>query len=191
MKRSLLVVLCLCAGFARADARDDRVRYWTSLYKGEDLVSGEFACQPPSLPTLSRTREEIIAVKEKLDQWSACYHRFADNINLRSATGQRIPAQDLNTMTAAEVEASQRHVDEVYAGVVSRAREQAAQVTADADAWMARTRDYVAKNDDPSHGFAKFLRSTPGLGDQTQLTQLAAADERRRSTFATTGVAHR
>jgi hypothetical protein len=191
MKRSLFVVLCLVAGFARADARDDRVSYWTSGYQGEDLVGGQFACKPPSLPKVSKTKQEILTVKEELDQWSACFRGFANNINAKSATGQRIPAEDANRMTPVEAEAAQRHVDAVYASVVSRARDQAAQVAADADAWYARTRAYVANEVDPSHGFIEFLGSAPQLQDQTYLRQLGAAMATRRLAQAQTSVAHR
>jgi len=131
------------ASLKRRAIHGDEIVYWTSKYQGEDMVSGQFDCTLPELPTVSKTKSEIRASSEKIAAWHACYNGFAANLNDALPPGKRIPAETLDMMTPAEGAQAQRHLDAVYAKLVAKAQQDAAEFSKRETAWQKATEDYV------------------------------------------------
>ena len=131
------------AALKRREARGGEIAYWTTAYQGEDMVSGKFACKPPELPVVSRTKAEIKSVAGKIEAWHACYNGFVENLNNALPPGKRIPADVVDMMTPAEGAQAQRHLDSVYGSLASKARADAADVDAREAAWRKATEAYV------------------------------------------------
>jgi hypothetical protein len=119
--------------------------YWTSGYKGDDLVSGKFACPTPKIPAVSKTNEEINRVQAEIAQWETCYNDFVVGVNQVPPGVKRIPADIVNLMSPREAEQAAAHVDDVTVGVVSRRQAEALAFTGERDAWFASTQQFVAE----------------------------------------------
>jgi hypothetical protein len=120
--------------------------YWTSGYKGEDLVSGKYACPMPKLPVVSKTNEEINRISAEIATWETCYNDFAAGVNQLGTADKRIPADVLKLMSPREAQQAIAHVDEVTVGVVTRRQSEALAFTSDRDAWYASTQQFVAES---------------------------------------------
>lgn len=131
------------ASLKRRETHGDEIVYWTSRYQGEDMVSGQYDCQRPVLPALSKTKGEIKATSEKIEAWHACYNRFVANLNDALPPGKRIPPDTLDMMTPAEGAQAQRHLDQVYTRLITQAKVDAAAFNAEEAAWRKSTETFV------------------------------------------------
>ena len=131
---------------ATLDKRDQRaadIAYWTKDYRGEDLVSGKYACPMPKIPAVSKTSAEIKAVSDDIAKWEACYNEFAANVNQLPAAAKRIPADVLQLMSPREAEQAIAHVDDMAVNVVSQRQNAALVFAAERDAWTKATNEFV------------------------------------------------
>lgn len=131
------------ASLKRRETHGGEIVYWTSKYQGEDMVSGKFACTPPELPALSKTKSEIKSTARKIEEYRACYNGFVDNLNDAMPAGKRIPAEVVDMMTPAEGARAQRHLDGIYRGLAEKAKAQAAEFNAREAAWTKATETFV------------------------------------------------
>lgn len=127
------------------EQRAAELAYWTSGYKGEDLVSGKYACPMPKIPAVSKTNEEINRVSAEIAAWETCYNGFVAGVNQAPTAAARIPADVLKLMSPREAEQAIAHVDDVTVGVVTRRQAEALAFTADRDAWTSATQQFVAE----------------------------------------------
>lgn len=120
------------------------IAYWTSGYKGEDLVSGKYACPMPAIPAVSKTNAEIKTVSENIAKWENCYNDFVAGVNQVAPAAKRIPADLLKLMSPREAEQAVAHVDDTTVKVISRRQNEALSFTSERDAWHAATKQFVA-----------------------------------------------
>jgi TPR repeat protein len=133
------------ASLKRRETHGGEIAYWTTTYQGEDLVSGQYACQRPAFPAAPKTPEEIRTVDKAIAAWRACYNARIDHINDALPPGKRIPAETLDMMTPAEAGQAQRHLDGVYSKSIADARQEAALFAADEEKWKQAAREYAEK----------------------------------------------
>jgi hypothetical protein len=145
---------------AKAAARQQRaadIEYWTSKYDGADLRSGQFNCQPPTLPSMSRTNRQIKSTETAVANWKQCYNGFVQNINAAQPSGKRIPADVAALMTDAEMAQAKAHLDKVYARVAADAQVGADKTMAAYDKWSKSTAAYVAQSNSESEQQAEDM----------------------------------
>ncbi|MFC5548273.1 sel1 repeat family protein [Massilia aerilata] len=120
------------------------IAFWTSGYKGEDLVSGKYACPAPKIPTVSKTNDEINRIQAEIATWETCYNDFVASVNQVPPGVKRIPADVVKLMSPKEVEQAGAHVDDATVNVISRRQAEALAFTGDRDAWFTSTQQFVA-----------------------------------------------
>lgn len=126
------------------EQRAAELAYWTGEYKGQDLVSGKYACPMPKIPAVSKTNEEINRVSAEIAAWETCYNGFVAGVNQAPGAAGRIPADILKLMSPREAEQAIARVDDVTVGIVTRRQAEALAFTSDRDAWTAATQQFVA-----------------------------------------------
>jgi len=117
--------------------------YWTGGYKGEELVSGKFACPMPKLPVVSKTNEEINRIQAEIAQWETCHNDFVANVKQAPQGSKRIPPDVLKLMSPREAEQAAGRVNDVLTGAATRRQAEALAFAGDRDAWYAATEKYV------------------------------------------------
>jgi hypothetical protein len=127
----------------KREQRAADIAYWTGGYKGEDLMSGKYACPMPAIPAVSKTNAEIKAVSESIAKWEGCYNDFVAGVNQLAPAAKRIPADVLQLMTPREAEQAIAHVDDATVNVVTRRQNEALTFTSERDAWHSATNQYV------------------------------------------------
>lgn len=131
------------ASLRRRETHGADITYWTATYQGEDLVSGQYACQRPVFPSVSRTKPEIAEIDRAVATWRTCHNAMVDNLNDALPPGKRIPAEVLDMMTPAEALLAQRHLDGVYGKIIASAQAEAQAFEADNGKWVRSTQDFA------------------------------------------------
>jgi hypothetical protein len=126
------------------ETRGADIAYWTSGYKGADLVSGRFNCIAPLIPAVSATTEEIKATSSAYTAWQACYDGFAANLNSVMPPVKRIPADVLRLLTPREGEMAIAHLNTVFDGIIAQANQDALAVSSQFVKWETATQIRVA-----------------------------------------------
>jgi hypothetical protein len=119
------------AALDRRKTRGGEIDYWMTRYDGADLVAGQFDCKLPAIPEVSKTKAELDATRQGIEDWRSCYGGFAANFNASAPIGKRIPAEVLDMMSPQEAERAHLHLESVHGKVLAR-------VQADADSLQAR-----------------------------------------------------
>lgn len=125
--------------------RRDDIAYWTTNYDGAELTSGKFHCTPPRIPSISKQAEEIERVSNAISKWQACHNGLVDNLNAASPLVQKIPADIVKLMNAAETERARVHLAQVQDNIAEEAKVGAKLVLADIAVWRSATEAYVAE----------------------------------------------
>jgi len=133
------------------------IAYWTSGYKGEDLVAGKYACPMPKIPAVSKNNEEINRIQAEIAQWETCYNDFVAGVNQVAPGVKRIPADVVKLMSPKEVEQAGAHVDDATVSVISRRQAEALAFTGDRDAWFSSTQQYVTEANAKSEADKRFM----------------------------------
>lgn len=131
------------ATLKQREERAADLAYWTSGYKGEDLVSDKFACPMPKFPAVSKTNEEINRIQAEIGQWETCHNDFVAHVKEAPQGAKRIPPDILKLMSPREAEQAAARVNDVLASVVTRRQAEALAFAGDRDAWFAATEKYV------------------------------------------------
>jgi hypothetical protein len=119
------------------------IAYWTTGYKGDDLVSGRFNCPAPVFPTESKTKAKIKETTDSYAKWQECYNGFATNLNTVMQSGRHIPADVVKLFTPSEAEQAVANLNRVYEATVVQAQQNAQRVAGQYDAWQKATEKYV------------------------------------------------
>jgi TPR repeat protein len=127
------------------ETRGADIAYWTSGYKGQDLVSGRFDCRAPLIAATSVTTEDVKHTAAAYNAWKACYDGFAENIK-SVPLGKRIPADVARLMTPREAEQALAHLNRVVDGIVATSNDQALAVSARYIKWQGITEREIANN---------------------------------------------
>ena len=123
--------------------RANDIAFWTTGYKGDDLVSGQFNCKAPTFPTESKTKTAIKEVTDGYAKWQQCYNGFANNLNAVTQSGQHIPLDVQKLFTPKEAEQAGANMGRVYEATVTQAQADAARIAGQYDAWQKATEKYV------------------------------------------------
>lgn len=126
------------------EARAADIAYWTSGYKGEDLVSGRFNCTAPVIPAMSRTNTEIKQTQDAYIAWQQCYNGFVTNMNDAMPAGKRVPADLARLLTPREAEQVGTHLTRVYTDTIAQAQRDAERLTTQYAVWQSTTERQVA-----------------------------------------------
>lgn len=130
------------AALDRRKTRGGEIDYWMSRYDGADLVSGKFECKPPVIPAVSKTKAEVDATRQGIENWRSCYDGFAANFNASAPIGQRIPADVLDMMTPQEAERARAHLESVHGKMLTRVQADADESQAKQIAWEKATENF-------------------------------------------------
>lgn len=160
------------ASLKRRETRGAEITYWTRTYQGEDMVSGKFACQPPELPAVSRTKAEIQAVEQELKAWHDCYNGFVAHLNASLPPGKRIPGDVLDMMTPTEGLQAQKHLDGVYARLGKKAQQDAAAFNAREAAWTRATETYVQNHTEQRASYSPTFPKERGRSTAAYVARL-------------------
>lgn len=133
------------------------IAFWTSGYKGDDLVSGKNACPTPKVPAVSKTNDEINHIQAEIAQWETCYNDFVAGVNQVAPGARRIPADVLKLMSPREAEQAAAHVDDATVAVISRRQAEALAFTGERDAWFASTQQFVAEANAKSEASKRYV----------------------------------
>lgn len=138
------------------EQRAGDLAYWTG-YKGDDLVTGKYACPMPKIPQVSKTNEEINRVSAEIAQWETCYNDFVAGVNQAPPGVKRIPADILKLMSPHEAEQAASRIDDVTVAVVTRRQAEALNFTSERDAWYTATQSFVAESNAKSEANKRQL----------------------------------
>ncbi len=127
----------------KREQRAADIAWWTSGYKGDDLMTGKYACPMPTIPAVSKTNAEIKAVSADIAKWEGCYNDFVAGVNQLPPPNQRVPAELVQLMSPREAEQAFAHVDDATVSVVTRRQNEALNFTAERDAWHKATNAFV------------------------------------------------
>jgi hypothetical protein len=125
------------------EVRAKDIAFWTTGYKGEDLVSGQFNCPAPVFPSESKTKAKIREVTDGYAKWQQCYNGFANNLNTVMQSGQHIPADVAKLFTPREAEQAGANLGRVYETTVAQAQQSAARISSQYESWQKATEKYV------------------------------------------------
>lgn len=128
---------------ARRAERSADIAYWTGKYDGADLTAGQYRCDRPVIPAVSRSNIDITATSAAYNAWTTCYNGMIANLADSMPAGKRVPAEILELMSEAEFDNSRAHLDRVYASVADSAQAGAAEVVAQHGAWEKATVAFV------------------------------------------------
>lgn len=131
------------ATLKQREERAADLAYWTSGYKGEDLVAGKYACPLPKIPAVSKDNADISRVQAEIAQWETCYNDFVAHVNQAPKGDQRLPADVIKLMSPREAEQAAVHVNDAIAGVIGRRRNELLAFNGERDAWYAATEKFV------------------------------------------------
>lgn len=123
--------------------RANDIAYWTTGYKGDDLVSGQFNCTAPVFPSESKTKATIKEVTDGYAKWQQCYNGFANNLNAVTQSGQHIPLDVQKLFTPKEAEQAGANLSRVYEATVTQAQDDATRIAGQYEAWQKATEKYV------------------------------------------------
>lgn len=129
---------------ARRAERSADIAYWTEKYDGADLTSGQYRCDRPAIPAVSKSNDDIAATSKAYNAWTSCYNGMVANLSDSMPAGKRIPAEILDLMTEAEFDKARAHLDRVYAGVADTVQGGASEIVAQHGAWEKATVAFVA-----------------------------------------------
>jgi hypothetical protein len=128
---------------AQRQARLADINYYVQRYDGADVALSNFNCVKPDIPVSSQTAQQIKGVSDRVDGWLSCYDGFLKNLAGRLPAGKAIPADLANLMTDAELREATVRMDGAYAAANSGGKEQADQILAAREKWLAKTDDHV------------------------------------------------
>lgn len=125
------------------EVRRKDIDYWVGGYDGVDMKSGQFACDSPEFPVVSKNNAEIAKIEKSYAAWRTCYNGFVQNLNDALPPGKRIPADISPLMNQIEYDQSVAHLDKIY-GQLSQQSSQSAQATmANYQGWRKATEAFV------------------------------------------------
>lgn len=130
------------------ETRRADIDYWISKYDGADLKSGQFRCQAPRIPAVSKQNDEIKSVSAKVQAWQDCYNAFVLNLNDAAPLVKRIPADVAKLMNEAEMTQATAYLDDLHKSIAEDARISAKLVLADFAVWRGATEAYVAEHNE-------------------------------------------
>ena len=130
---------------ARRAERSADIAHWTAKYDGADLTSGQYRCDRPAIPAVSKSNGDIMATNAAYKAWTLCYNGFIANLANAMPAGKLIPAEIVDLMSDAEIEQARVHLDRVYADVADKAQAGANELVAQHGAWEKATLAYVGE----------------------------------------------
>lgn len=119
------------------------IQWYVQEFDGADARYEKFACAAPVVPPLSKTNPEIQAVNAAVQAWTACYGRFAANLNAKAPVQNTIPSKVLDLMNNDEFTRASAHIGKVYTAIADQAQLSADNVTKTVAAWRQATEQYV------------------------------------------------
>lgn len=129
---------------SRRAQRSDEIARWTGSYDGADLTAGQYRCERPAIPAMSKTNADIVATNAAFNAWTVCYNGMIANLADAMPAGKRVPAETVDVMSEAELDLARVHLDRVYGNVAERAQAEAGEVVAQHGAWERATVAFVA-----------------------------------------------
>lgn len=127
-------------------ARQADIAHWVEGYEGEDLKEGQFNCPAPRIPAMSKQTVDIERVSASIATWQACYNGYVTNLNASMPLVQRIPADIVKLLNAAETERANKRLAVIGENLSEEARVTSKLVLADVAAWRSATEAYVAEH---------------------------------------------
>jgi len=155
------------AALDRRKTRGAEIDYWMTGYDGADLTSGKFACTPPAIPAVSKSKEDLASTRQAIEDWRTCYGGFVANFNASAPVAKRLPGDVLDMMTPQEAERARVHLESVYARVLARAQAEADSVQARQLAWEGATERF-------------FIDENARIARENEEQMRATVDARRR-----------
>lgn len=128
---------------SRRAQRKDEIAHWTGGYDGADLTAGQYRCERPAIPAMSKTNADIIATSAAFNAWTVCYNGMIANLADAMPAGKRVPAETVDVMSEAELDLARVHLDRVYGSVADRVQAEAAGMVAQHAAWENATVAFV------------------------------------------------
>lgn len=134
------------------------IAFWTTGYKGEDLVSGQFNCAAPVFPSESTTKETIMEATKSYEKWRQCYNNFAGHMNTVMQSGRHIPADVVRLFTPKEAEQAGANLSRVYEVAMTQAQEDSSRIAGQYDTWQKATEKYVKATNRANMTDYEYLR---------------------------------
>lgn len=162
----------------RAARKADIARY-TRAFDGAALSYEHYRCARPAIPALSTKNDEIVAINAGINNWTACYGRFAAALNAALPATNTIPPDILKLMNQAEFSEADAAIGRAYTKIAADAQKIADQLARDNLAWKTATEDYVRKNN------AKTADALVKTENEYELIRREAEQEKaRRRSYA-------
>ena len=150
-------------------ARAQEIAYFTTSFDGG---SAKFTCEKPVIPPISKTNAEITAIDAKVQEWFACYNKFAQTMNEALPVGKAIPESLAKVMTGEELAKAHKLMDNVYGAIGLDAEDLAKEIVAEHAAWRESTTTFATtKNAETKAALAARLAQFDIVLRQKQLNQ--------------------
>jgi TPR repeat protein len=121
----------------RAARKAEIARYQAGgHWNGVSLAAN--GCVKPVFPAVSTHQDEIRAIGKQVADYSTCYEQF-----VAALPALKLPDDVANLMSLSELAAARAADDAALARVITQARDEAAKVIADNDAWVTRSKAYA------------------------------------------------
>jgi hypothetical protein len=120
--------------------RAQEIAFFTTSFDGG---AAKFDCAKPAIPPISKTNAEITAVDASVQQWFACYNRFAQAMNEALPVGKAIPESLAKIMTAEEMGKARKLMDHVYGAIGLDAEDEAKVLMAEHAKWRDSTTQFA------------------------------------------------
>lgn len=146
MRHAVLALVVAVPGAVFAQAASD-ADYWITRYDGADLVSGQYACGKPEIPSQSRNGEDVKKVSGEFRAWQSCYERQAQHLqDVNQPVGKVIPKPVLEAMSVEQRTKALDHLEDVYDKVAAQVAAEANAVLHDFDLWKRNTTRALASS---------------------------------------------
>ena len=125
-------------------SRRDEIAYYTTRFDGAKLKFSNSGCVQPAVPAVSKTNAEINQNSGSVERWSECYNQYVSRLRAALPVTSAIPKDLMNIMSDDDLVRATALMDKSLLANADEAKQIAARVSADIEAWKRETESFVA-----------------------------------------------
>ncbi len=157
---------------ARVTRRDEIANY-TTRFDGAKLKFSNSGCVQPAVPAVSKTNAEINQVSGSIERWSECYNQYVSRLRAALPATSVIPKDLMDIMSDDDLARATARIDKSLLANADEAKQIAARVNADIEAWKRETEGFVTATN------AKESGMTPAEYELFQASRQSAIGTQR------------
>jgi len=124
-------------------SRRDEIAYYTTRFDGAKFKFSNSGCVQPIVPVVSKTNAEINQVSGSIERWSECYNQYVSRLRAALPATSAIPRDLMDIMSDDDLARATALIDKSLLANADEAKQIAARVSAEIEAWKRETESFV------------------------------------------------